>query len=115
MATHYIDCSEPWFSLVKEGKKPVEGRKNSETWSELKVGDTLIFRCKEKTFPTTITGINLYTGEDPLKEFLETETLSRALPGKKTLEEGAAVYLQWSKLDEIKKMGFLGIQVTVNK
>jgi ASC-1-like (ASCH) protein len=35
--------SEPWFSLVRSGRKTHEGRINIGFWSTLKVGDALTF------------------------------------------------------------------------
>ena len=42
---------------------------------------------------------------------LLTETIERALPGIKTIEEARALYYQWNSEDEIRKYGFLGIQI----
>jgi ASC-1-like (ASCH) protein len=109
-----IDCSEPWYTLIKQKKKPVEGRKGTQTWASIKIGDVVIFRDpenKEKTFKADVTGVNIYVGPDALDQYLKVETLERALPGIKTLEEGRAIYLKWSKVKEIEKYGMLGIQV----
>lgn len=116
-----IDCSEPWFSLIKQGVKPVEGRKGTPTWSSIKIGDLIIFRDPDdhkKTFEAKVTGINKYlksvdSQDDPLDQYLKGETLEKALPGVKTLEEGRKVYLQWSTQAEIDKYGMLGIHVAL--
>lgn len=109
---HYIDCQEPWFTLVKRGIKPVEGRKNSPKYQAMKPGDALIFTYENQHFETTITAIHHYKS---VEKYLEGETLARALPGVKTFEEGVKIYLQWSTREEIERHGFLGIQVKVGK
>ncbi len=109
-----IECANPWFSLIKEGTKPVEGRKGTKTWIGIKVGDTLTFTDGEDTknnFDTIVVGVNKYDGKEALIKYLETETLARALPGIKTIEEGMKIYHQWSTPDEITRHGFIGIQI----
>ncbi len=108
-----IDTNEPWFTHILEGRKPVEGRKGSPTWCSVKAGDVLRFRDPadhSRTFLAEVTGVTRYDG---LRAYLVGETLARALPGVKTLEEGEAIYLKWSTADEIAKYGMLGIQVRV--
>jgi len=48
---------------------------------------------------------------------LKKETIERALPDDsiKTIEDGLAVYRQWSTQEDIEKYGFLGIQIFVVK
>jgi ASC-1-like (ASCH) protein len=116
MALLKIICSDPWYTHLETGRKTVEGRKCTKTWSDISVGDTVLFERNSKdgeikTFKAIVTGINYYRGEEPLREYLEGETLERALPGVQTIDEGVAVYLQWSTLDEIKEHKFMGISI----
>lgn len=110
MKTHHLHCQEPWFSLIKEGKKPIEGRKNLPKFRDWNVGDKLIFTIDTRSFETSITGLRKYR---TLEDYLRTETLQRTLPGIKTIEEGVLTYLQWSSREEIEKIGFLAIEVAV--
>lgn len=66
---------------------------------------------KSKTFRAVVTGVNRYEAPGALEKYLKGETLERALPGVKTIEEGMEKYLQWSTMEEIEKYGMLGIQV----
>ena len=76
-----------------------------------KEGDIVIFNDeKGHTFRTRATKINKYPD---IRSYLEAETLVRALPGVKSIEEGIAVYLQWSNEDEVLLHVFLGITVEV--
>lgn len=114
MSHHTMYIDEPYFSLIKSGKKPVEGRKNSPTWSKIKPGDLIEIECSGKeSFTVLVTGITKYISEDPLHDYLVGETLDRCLPGIKTIDEGKKIYLQWSTKEEIIKCGMMGIQVKV--
>ncbi len=108
MRVHRIHCEEPWFSLLKNGQKPVEGRKNSPFYQAIKVGDSIEFFLGANSFQMSVVGINHYAS---LKEYLEVESLARALPGIKTMEEGFAIYQAWNSSSEIARWGFLGILV----
>ena len=114
----FIDCSEPWFTHIAEGRKPVEGKKNSPTWKGVAAGDRVTFRDpgSGRTFLAAVTGVNVYApGPGALRRYLEGEGLARALPGVATLADGEAVYTQpgWSTHEEVERYGMLGIQVEV--
>jgi len=106
--THRIHCQNPWFTYIKQGRKTVEGRKGLPKYANWQKGDKLVFFLDDDEFETTVTGINRY---DSIEEYLQGETIERALPGVLTMEEGVKIYLQWSTRAEIHKYGFLGIQV----
>lgn len=108
---HKIHCQEPWFSLIRQGKKPVEGRKATERFKKIKALDTIEFFCDSKSFTCWVEGVNRYSS---VEEYLRSETLERALPGIFSMEEGIRIYLQWSTIEEIDRFGFLGIQVSLN-
>lgn len=106
-----IDLQEPWFSLIRDGRKTVEGKKGSPKWTHLKAGDWVSFVNNNESFLVKIIGINRY---DSLEEFLKTETLERVLPGVKTIEQGKRIYMSppinWTQ-EEIDKYGILAIQL----
>jgi ASC-1-like (ASCH) protein len=43
MSVKVLECCEPWFSLIKIGRKPVEGRRNSPLWASIVVGELVRF------------------------------------------------------------------------
>jgi ASC-1-like (ASCH) protein len=112
MIEHRIHCQEPWFSLLRSGQKPVEGRKNSPLFQKIKVGDCIEFFEGEKSFKALVTGINKYSS---VEEYLSTERLERALPGVASYAEGLAIYHAWNNPEDIAKWGFLGIQIKVKE
>ena len=42
LATYHI--SEPYFSFIQKGDKTIEGRVLKNSWKDLKINDTLIFK-----------------------------------------------------------------------
>lgn len=105
---HKIHCQDPWYSFLKNGQKPVEGRKNSKSFAQIKIGDQIEFYLGDKSFVMQVVYINKY---ESVEEYLEKEGLNRALPGVKTIEEGLKIYHQWNSPSLIKDLGFLGIGV----
>lgn len=112
-----INISEPYFSLIKDGLKTVEGRKMSPTWKNLKVGDILKIinndLLSSEWFFVTITKINYYShsDHDPLIMYLACEGLNQTLPGVRTIEEGQSVYRQWWTEAEIRNYGVMALHL----
>lgn len=109
-----IEVSEPWFSLIRDGIKKVEGRKGSPTWVDIKIGDVIISNGKEK-FKMKIVGINKYYGENCLENYLKTEKIENVLPGIGSIEEGMKIYMSppinWTQ-QELNKYGILAFQLS---
>lgn len=108
MAIYNIHCEDPWFSYIRKGVKPVEGRKKTHTYAKIKVGDQINFSNGKENFMAKVTEIRDYPS---LEVYLEDVTLEKALPGVKSMEEALQVYYQWTTEEKIKQYGFLGIFV----
>ncbi|MBA3958287.1 MAG: ASCH domain-containing protein [Parachlamydiaceae bacterium] len=108
MTTFNIHCDDPWFSYIRQGIKPVEGRKKTHTYQRIQVGDKINFSNGQESFLADVTEIREYQS---IEEYLEDVTLEKALPGTKTMEEGLQIYYQWSPEEKIRQYGFLGIFV----
>lgn len=108
MTTFNIHCEDPWFSLIRKGIKPVEGRKSTHSYKKIKVGDKINFTNGTENFLAIVTEIREYA---TIENYLEDVTLEKALPGIKTVEEGLNIYYQWSSEEKIRQYGFLGIFV----
>lgn len=108
MKPHYLHCQNPWFSLIRDGKKTVEGRKNLPKFNFWQKGDYLIFQCGHEEFLTRIVDIRQYK---TLQEYLKTEGFQRVLPGVQSFDEAIRIYQQWSTQAEIDKFGFLAIEI----
>lgn len=108
-----INCDDPWFSLLKRGTKPVEGRKGQKKYRDLKPGEKVLFKCAEskESFLATVVKVDCF---DSLTDYLKTVTLEKALPGVVSFSEGLKIYSQWSSLEEIKTLGFVAIWIKVD-
>lgn len=107
--TTMLHVSEPWFSLIKNGKKTIEGRLNRDP-TKYKVGDTLIIKNKD-TIELKITALTTYKS---FKEMLEKEGLDKVLPDEsvKTIEDGINIYYKFYKPEDEEKYGVIAIQLS---
>jgi ASC-1-like (ASCH) protein len=126
---HEMQCSNPWWSLIRSGVKTVEGRRNIGRWKNIVVGDIIKFvlapknDSETKQFQATVTKITLYQGPETLKNYLKTETLEKTLPEIKSIEDGVSIYTSFyindkTSEDQVKKAidksGFLAISIKLN-
>ena len=105
---HKIICDDPWFSHIRRGLKPVEGRKNSPKYQKIKTGDVIDFSNGKDNFMAVVMEIRSYAS---LEDYLKDVTVQKALPGVTSFEEAINTYLQWNTPNEIREWGFLGIFV----
>lgn len=104
MSIYEKNLSEPWFSLIHCGIKKVEGRLNKGDFSNMNIGDFIIFTNHELGFERKlkikIKHISYY---DNFKIYLEKETLDRCLPTLYNIEDGLNVYYKYyNKSDELE-------------
>jgi len=109
MTIFNIHCDEPWFSLIRQGVKTVEGRKNTHSYKKIKIGDKINFSNGKESFLADVKEIREYSS---IEEYLNDVSLENALPGVKSIQEGLDIYYQWSTEAKIKQSGFLGIFIT---
>lgn len=101
-----IICNDPWFTHLRNGVKPVEGRKNTPKHQKIHAGCLIEFSNGTEKFLASVIEIRSYP---TLEAYLNDVTVQLALPGISSFEEAMNVYYQWSTPDEIEKHGFLGI------
>ena len=114
---HYEkNLSEPWFTLIKIGKKKVEGRLNKNSFAQMNIGDTITFKNKDfnltREFTVTITKKSLYRS---FEEYLTTEKLKRCLPGIDNIKDGVAIYHSFYSPQDEKKYQVVAIKVKPNR
>jgi ASC-1-like (ASCH) protein len=110
-----ITISEPWFSLIENGQKQVEGRLFKGIFTELRVNDTIRFinrwNGKEKSVTVKITKLSKYPN---FGDLLFHEKLHRVLPGLPNIKCGILVYNKiYSSFNEVKQHGTIAIEVKV--
>lgn len=115
-----IHLSEPWYTLIKEGKKIAEGRPNKGLFAKLQIGDTIKFfninkfaktrEGKRREFLVKVTDKKTYK---TFREMLETEGLDNVLPDPKvkTVEDGVNVYRQWYNEEIESQFGVVAIHI----
>lgn len=103
---HTIICDEPWFSYIRRGLKPVEGRKNSPKYQNIKAGDVIDFSNGNDNFQAIVIEVRSYA---LLEDYLRDVTVQKALPGVTLFDEAINIYHQWNTPNEIQEWGFLGI------
>ena len=106
---------EPWFSLIENGQKQVEGRLYRGIVEEFRVNDTIRFinkwNGKEKSVIVKITKLTKYTN---FGDLLFNEKLHRVLPGLPNIKCGILVYNKiYANFNEIKEFGTLAIELEV--
>ena len=95
MTIYEKNLSEPWFSLILLKNKTVEGRLNKGDFSNMNIGDIIVFTNNELGFDRKFEIKNI--------NYLQSETLERCLPGISNLEDGINIYYKYyTKSDESK-------------
>lgn len=90
-----FQLSDPWFDLVKIGRKKYEGKKIWEKTDNIKVGDEILFvsfdHPQEVPFKKKVVSIHRYlTFRDGLNQLNRNEIF----PGVKDIEESVEIYLK---------------------
>ena len=104
-----MECSEPYFSYIREGIKPVEGRKNKPEYRQIKPGDLIEFVSERKdSFRAVVSEVRKY---DTLYAYLDDVGFKNAIPHAKNYEEAVLAYRPFKNSDDeiAKYAGFLGI------
>jgi ASC-1-like (ASCH) protein len=110
-----LTIKEPWFSLIENGQKTVEGRLYKGIFTEFKVNDTIRFinrwNGKEKSVIAKITKLTKYPN---FGDLLFHEQLYKVLPGLPNIKCGIAVYDKiYRSYNEIKEHGTLAIELQI--
>lgn len=105
-----MNMQEPWFSLIQNGQKQVEGCINRGKFQELRVNDTIRFTNNDKSLIAKITKITKYPN---FGDLLFHEKLYRVLPGFPNIKCGIILYDKFYKFDEVKEFGTLAIELAV--
>ena len=111
MSKFKLNVQDPWFSLICSGNKSVEGRLAKNKFTEMKVGDIIIFTNDtlgfERKCVKKIKKINKYNS---FKEYLKNETIENCLPTIKNIEQGVSIYRRFYSVNKEKKYGIIAIQ-----
>eukprot|EP01105_Mastigella_eilhardi_P023786 TRINITY_DN6051_c0_g1_i1.p2 TRINITY_DN6051_c0_g1~~TRINITY_DN6051_c0_g1_i1.p2 ORF type:complete len:125 (-),score=40.54 TRINITY_DN6051_c0_g1_i1:65-439(-) len=109
--TLHKTAREPWFSLLRDGRKTVEGRLNAGDCATLRPGDRVRFaRAPDggEAFTASVDGTRAYPS---FSSMLCAEGLQCVLPGVASVEEGVAVYRQFYSEEQERQHGVLAIRL----
>ncbi|KAJ6377746.1 hypothetical protein OIU78_028049 [Salix suchowensis] len=77
-----IHVQEPYFSLLKDGRKTIEGRCATGDYTRIEPGDLILVN---KILALKVEDVHRYAS---FSKMLQAESLEKVLPGVKTVEEG---------------------------
>ena len=103
-----FQVSQPWFTLIKDGDKNVEGRLNREEFKGLKPLDVIIWTDGSSEFKTQV----VYTQKfKSFRDMLKQCGLKYTLPGVLSFKSGIDIYRQYYTREEEVKFGVLSIHL----
>jgi len=104
---HTMELSQPWFNLIAQGVKTIEGRPNDEKRQEVNEGDIIIFTEKHNPQNKIMTMIIERKDFVSFEQALKFAKLKNILPGFRTINEGLekVYYNIPGYIDKEKKYG----------
>jgi ASC-1-like (ASCH) protein len=105
-----VTIKQPWFDLIKSGKKTIEGRLNSGLFARLKINDVIIWLHQNMRLKVKIIDIRKY---DSFHSMLKKEGLDRVLPNTTNIDDGVKLYRQYYS-EEKERNGVLAIEFEQN-
>ena len=101
-----LNVQEPYFSLIQNKLKTVEGRLGKEKYLNLEKGNKVIFN---EILEKEIEKIVKYSS---FREMLIFEGLKNVLPNVETLEKGEQIYYKFYTREDEQKYGVIAICLT---
>lgn len=91
-ARYKISVQNPYFLLIKEGKKTVEGRVHKNKYREMQVGDLIEFQNENDPQQTLLCRIEHKRVYPSFKQMLDQEGVDLCLPGVQSVDKGESIY-----------------------
>ncbi|KAJ6991469.1 hypothetical protein NC653_019599 [Populus alba x Populus x berolinensis] len=101
-----IHVQEPYFSLLKDGRKTIEGRCATGDYIRIEPGDLILVN---KIVVLKVEDVRRYAS---FSKMLQAENLEKVLPGVKTVEEGVKIYRKFYTEEKEMSNGVLAICVS---
>ncbi|XP_022722435.1 uncharacterized protein LOC111279695 isoform X2 [Durio zibethinus] len=97
---------EPFFSMLRDGLKTIEGRCAVGEYNNIETGSVILFN---KCLVLGVQDVHRYA---TFSKMLEAESLSEVLPGVKSTEEGVQIYRKFYTEEKERSNGVLAICVS---
>ena len=81
-----------FFQLLKSGKKDIEIRLLDEKRSNLKVGDTILFKCKNDVSPASVVNISIYDSFEDMVKLIDIKRIGNFTSSKDLLNALYNIY-----------------------
>ncbi|KAJ6366543.1 hypothetical protein OIU77_003019 [Salix suchowensis] len=101
-----IHVQEPYFSLLKDGRKTIEGRCATGDYTRIEPGDLILVN---KILVLKVEDVHRYAS---FSKMLQAESLEKVLPGVKTVEEGVEIYRKFYTDEKEMSNGVLAVCVS---
>ncbi|XWS09369.1 hypothetical protein CRYUN_Cryun40dG0079300 [Craigia yunnanensis] len=101
-----LHVQEPFFSMLRDGLKTIEGRCAVGEYNNIEPGSMILFN---KFLVLEVQDVHRYA---TFSKMLEAESLSQVLPGVKSTEEGVQIYRKFYTEEKERSNGVLAICVS---
>tara|TARA_Y100000590_G_scaffold455846_1_gene605236 strand:+ start:1147 stop:1590 length:444 start_codon:yes stop_codon:yes gene_type:complete len=118
-ALHNMDLNEPWFSLVKDGYKTIEGRIYDDKRRIIQIGDTITFTNKKgqgEPFSKAVVDLAIWdnsnkkSGKSKFKDVINWKNYKQLIPTAENEKEAIKVYKDIPGYEEkAKELGIIFI------
>lgn len=95
------------FDTIKGRTKTIEGRKNTPTWSSIRINDIVRVCCENEEVLVKVTDIKLYHS---LYDYLTRENISEVMP-RRGIVEIFNIYLSFWSREEIAEHGIRAFHI----
>lgn len=118
MAIHYCSVQQPWFTLIQNELKTIEGRLNTGRFATFKKGDQIVWTTRSRktngrSSPSCVCKIVDVRSYQSFKEMLTKESVDHVLPGIPNTNCGVEVYRQFYTEEREKTSGVLAVHLQV--
>lgn len=106
-----ISVNEPWYTLISNKRKTIEGRLNKFGIETIKKGDLIHVQNRNNLKQSLLVVVKDRKHYDNIESYLEN-CLTKSLPiNRMTIEKGIVVYRQYISEKTEKKMGIEAIEI----
>ena len=101
-----INIQEPYYSLIVNGQKTIEGRLNKGKFASIQKDDILILAPKNLEFKVITK--NVYKS---FQEMIKVEGVENVIPDKSDINEAVNVYYKFYTKEQEQKFGVVAIKI----
>lgn len=109
---HKYHLKELAFTLIKEGKKTIEGRLNKNSFKKIEVNDIINFINKDDNIYVKVVDIKKYSS---FLDMLKSEDINKVTPLSNSIEESLNIYRNCYSENAENKYGVLAINIKLIK